>query len=101
MQAMVLETARAPLRMRERPTPVPAAREILLEVDGGVKPDNIRTQQRHAILLAQQAGHLAEKTNSLFVVIGPPHLCFTPRYIVRIELAEIGGARPPEIDRSP
>ena len=32
MQAMVLETARAPLRMRERPTPVPAAREILLEV---------------------------------------------------------------------
>jgi propanol-preferring alcohol dehydrogenase len=32
MQAMVLETARAPLRMHERPTPVPAAREILLEV---------------------------------------------------------------------
>jgi D-arabinose 1-dehydrogenase-like Zn-dependent alcohol dehydrogenase len=32
MQAMVLETARAPLRMRERPTPVPPAREILLEV---------------------------------------------------------------------
>ena len=32
MQAMVLETARAPLRMRERPMPVPAAREILLEV---------------------------------------------------------------------
>jgi propanol-preferring alcohol dehydrogenase len=32
MQAMVLETARAPLRMRERPTPMPAAREILLEV---------------------------------------------------------------------
>jgi propanol-preferring alcohol dehydrogenase len=32
MQAMVLETARAPLRMRERPTPAPAAREILLEV---------------------------------------------------------------------
>jgi alcohol dehydrogenase, propanol-preferring len=32
MQAMVLETARAPLRMRELPTPVPAAREILLEV---------------------------------------------------------------------
>ena len=32
MQAMVIETARAPLRMRERPTPVPAAREILLEV---------------------------------------------------------------------
>ena len=32
MQAMVLETARTPLRMRERPTPVPAAREILLEV---------------------------------------------------------------------
>ena len=32
MRAMVLETARAPLRMRERPTPVPAAREILLEV---------------------------------------------------------------------
>jgi propanol-preferring alcohol dehydrogenase len=29
---MVLETARAPLRMHERPTPVPAAREILLEV---------------------------------------------------------------------
>jgi propanol-preferring alcohol dehydrogenase len=29
---MVLETARTPLRMRERPTPVPAAREILLEV---------------------------------------------------------------------
>jgi alcohol dehydrogenase, propanol-preferring len=32
MRAMVLETARTPLRMRERPTPVPAAREILLEV---------------------------------------------------------------------
>jgi alcohol dehydrogenase, propanol-preferring len=32
MQAMVLETARAPLRMRERPTPVPAALDILLEV---------------------------------------------------------------------
>jgi alcohol dehydrogenase, propanol-preferring len=32
MQAMVLETARAPLRMRERPTPAPAAQEILLEV---------------------------------------------------------------------
>jgi alcohol dehydrogenase, propanol-preferring len=32
MQAMVLETARAPLHMRERPTPVPAAREILLKV---------------------------------------------------------------------
>jgi len=32
MRAMVLETARTPLRMRELPTPVPAAREILLEV---------------------------------------------------------------------
>jgi propanol-preferring alcohol dehydrogenase len=32
MQAMVLEMARAPLRMRELPTPVPAAREVLLEV---------------------------------------------------------------------
>ena len=32
MRAMVLETARTPLRMRERPTPVPPAREILLEV---------------------------------------------------------------------
>src|SRR4030095_2853174 len=32
MQAMVLETARAPLRLRELPTPVPAAREILLAV---------------------------------------------------------------------
>ena len=32
MRAMVLETARAPLRMCEQPTPVPAAREILLEV---------------------------------------------------------------------
>jgi propanol-preferring alcohol dehydrogenase len=32
MQAMVLETARAPLRMRERPTPAPAAGEILVEV---------------------------------------------------------------------
>ena len=32
MRAMVLETALTPLRMRELPTPVPAAREILLEV---------------------------------------------------------------------
>jgi len=32
MRAMVLETARTPLWMRELPTPVPAAREILLEV---------------------------------------------------------------------
>jgi alcohol dehydrogenase, propanol-preferring len=32
MQAMVLEAARAPLHMRERPAPVPGAREILLEV---------------------------------------------------------------------
>jgi len=32
MRAMVLETALTPLRIRELPTPVPAAREILLEV---------------------------------------------------------------------
>ena len=32
MQAMVLETSRTPLRIRERPTPAPAAREILLEI---------------------------------------------------------------------
>ena len=32
MRAMVLETPRAPLHMRERPTPAPGAREILLEV---------------------------------------------------------------------
>src|SRR2546423_6639556 len=68
---------------------------------GGVVADELRTDERHVVLSAQEFAEFVEESKAMMSVIRTPHRGLQPRDLVRIEVAELRRARGEKVVHNP
>src|SRR5262245_32561207 len=67
----------------------------------GMIRNDIRTDQRQVVLLPQKESKFVEQLETLFGVIGPPHLRVQSSDFTRIKLPKVSRNGPPQIGGDP